>query len=83
MYHYLYNLLGGIAGGQTVVIGGTGFDDSASVTICGQLCLLTFITSSSYTCKTAVNAGMCILDMYTFVRSSIFAAQSCFYICLP
>ena len=51
-------LSGGTAGGQTVVVSGTGFDDSASVTICGQACVQVGSTSSTYTCKTPANTGL-------------------------
>ncbi|XP_060573258.1 fibrocystin-L-like isoform X2 [Ruditapes philippinarum] len=51
---------GGTAGGQTVVVSGTGFDDTATVTVCGQPCVQVGSTSTAYTCKTPANAaGTC------------------------
>lgn len=51
---------GGIAGGQTVTISGTGFDTSAVVTICGVACNVKNVTSSEYSCKTpAASAQTC------------------------
>ncbi|XP_060603397.1 fibrocystin-L-like isoform X3 [Ruditapes philippinarum] len=48
----IHPIRGGKTGRQIVVIAGTGFDDSAVVTICGETCQQTLVTTSSYTCKT-------------------------------
>ncbi|XP_053388767.1 fibrocystin-L-like isoform X2 [Mercenaria mercenaria] len=46
---------GGIAGGQLVLLTGTGIDSSAVATICGKTCLLRETTSSTYLCRTPAN----------------------------
>ncbi|KAL4228553.1 Fibrocystin-L [Mactra antiquata] len=48
---------GGIAGGQTVVLTGTGFSETASVTICGQHCAFKETSFTEYICRTPANSA--------------------------
>lgn len=48
---------GGTAGGQSLVLTGTGFTESASATVCGLSCPRISSTTTEYTCKTPANTG--------------------------
>jgi hypothetical protein len=64
----IYCFSGGKTGRQIVVIAGTGFDDSAVVTICGETCQQTLVTTSSYTCKTPASLGQIISYITSFLK---------------
>ncbi|XP_052805044.1 fibrocystin-L-like isoform X2 [Mya arenaria] len=48
---------GGIAGGQFLVLSGTGFTEDAVVTLCGQECQHVSSNTSQYTCRTPANSA--------------------------
>ena len=50
--------VGGTAGGQSLVLSGTGFTDDATVTVCGVPCPQISYTTTDYTCKTPANTGI-------------------------
>ncbi|XP_052286416.1 fibrocystin-L-like [Dreissena polymorpha] len=48
---------GGTAGGQSLVLTGTGFSESASVTVCGVTCPRITSTTTQFTCRTPPNTA--------------------------
>ena len=52
LYIILYVFLGSSGGGQTISVSGAGMDDTVKVTVCGELCVNSNVTSTVVKCVT-------------------------------